>query len=240
MLARSARLQIFATKNIVFYNCKFSRQKRSFYIFLQQKRFFTNFATKNCSFLQLHENKHFHGATVISDDLGAHASIGPWTSRLEEDPMTDHSWISNDIYIYLSMQSMFAFFSSFPHGNNIVSQIKKNTNSHIIGVTSISKYHNWIQLKLNHLLIHEAQLGFFSFKPPYCFWVFRLIKPPLIVMIEMPSATAIGLSPEVLVQSSLEQRIGVWQTHVVLETTSFLPPFKFSLLDFISFRLLNM
>ena len=112
------------------------------------------------------------------------------------------------------MQSIFAL--SFPHGNNIVSQIKKNTNSHIIGVTSISKYHNWIQLKLNHLLIHEAQLGFFSFKPPYCFWVFRLIKPPLIVMIEMPSATAIGLSPEVLVQSSLEQRIGVNQQGPVL------------------------
>ena len=157
MLARSARLQIFATKNIVFYNCKFSRQKRRFYTFLQQKPFFTNFATKNCSFLQLHENKHFHGATVISDDLGAHASIGPWTSRLEEDPITDHSWISNDIYIYLSMQSIFAL--SFPHGNNIVSQIKTNTNSHIIGVTSISKYHNWIQLKLNHLLIHEMKLN---------------------------------------------------------------------------------
>ena len=30
MLARSARFQIFATKNIVFYNCKFLQQKRSF------------------------------------------------------------------------------------------------------------------------------------------------------------------------------------------------------------------
>ena len=28
MLAQIARLQIFATKNIVFYNCKFSQQKR--------------------------------------------------------------------------------------------------------------------------------------------------------------------------------------------------------------------
>ena len=35
-------------------------------------------------------------------------------------------------------------------------------------------------------------------------------------MIEMPSATAIGLSPEVLVQSSLEQRIGVNQQGPVL------------------------
>ena len=32
MLARSARLQIFATKNIVFYNCKFLQQKRRFTI----------------------------------------------------------------------------------------------------------------------------------------------------------------------------------------------------------------
>ena len=35
-------------------------------------------------------------------------------------------------------------------------------------------------------------------------------------MIEMPSATAVGLSPEVLVQSSLEQRIGVNQQGPVL------------------------
>ena len=62
---RILQLQIFGTKTSFFYT------------FLQQKPFFTNFATKNCSFLQLHENKHFHGATVISDDLGAHASIGP-------------------------------------------------------------------------------------------------------------------------------------------------------------------
>ena len=32
MLARSARLQIFATKNTVFYNCKFLQQKRRFTI----------------------------------------------------------------------------------------------------------------------------------------------------------------------------------------------------------------
>ena len=72
MLARSARFQIFATKNIVFYNYKFLQQKRCFYTFLQQKRFFTNFATKNCSFLQLHENKHFHGATHSSQMILVH------------------------------------------------------------------------------------------------------------------------------------------------------------------------
>ena len=32
MLARSAHLQIFATKNTVFYNCKFLQQKRRFTI----------------------------------------------------------------------------------------------------------------------------------------------------------------------------------------------------------------
>ena len=62
---RILQLQIFATKNVVFTH------------FCNKNIFFTNFATKNCSFLQLHENKHFPGATVISDDLGAHASIGP-------------------------------------------------------------------------------------------------------------------------------------------------------------------
>ena len=31
MLARSARLQIFATKNTVFYNCKFLQHKRRFF-----------------------------------------------------------------------------------------------------------------------------------------------------------------------------------------------------------------
>ena len=31
MLAQSARLQIFATKNTVFYNCKFVQLKRSFF-----------------------------------------------------------------------------------------------------------------------------------------------------------------------------------------------------------------
>ena len=35
------------------------------------ERAFANFRDKNVVF------KHFHGATVISDDLGAHASIGP-------------------------------------------------------------------------------------------------------------------------------------------------------------------
>ena len=73
MLARSARFQIFATKNTVFYNGKFSRQKHRFYTFLQQKRFLQILQQKTVVFLQLHENKHFHGATVISDDLGAHA-----------------------------------------------------------------------------------------------------------------------------------------------------------------------
>ena len=37
---RILQLQIFVTKNIVFYNCKFSRQKRRFYTFLQQNPFF--------------------------------------------------------------------------------------------------------------------------------------------------------------------------------------------------------
>ena len=32
MLARSARLQIFATKNTVFYNCKFLQHKRCFFV----------------------------------------------------------------------------------------------------------------------------------------------------------------------------------------------------------------
>ena len=62
---RILQLQNFATKTSFLH------------IFATKSSFFTNFATKNCSFLQLHETKHFHGATVISDDLGAHASIGP-------------------------------------------------------------------------------------------------------------------------------------------------------------------
>ena len=107
-----------------------------------------------------------------------HASIGPWRGP--------NNWSQLDIkwYKHLFVNAIhFCSFLSFPHAKNMVSQMKKNTNSHLIGVTSISKYHNWIQLKLNHLLIHEAQLGFFSFKSPYCLRVFRLIKPPLIVMI---------------------------------------------------------
>ena len=42
-------------KNIVFYNCKISQQKRRNWKFLQHL------------FLQLHKNRHFHGATFISD-----------------------------------------------------------------------------------------------------------------------------------------------------------------------------
>ena len=38
VLARGAFLQIFATKNIVFYNYKFLQQKRGFLHILQQKR----------------------------------------------------------------------------------------------------------------------------------------------------------------------------------------------------------
>ena len=115
VLARSARLQIFATKkkqilwelSVMLSGCyklacqrqppnipqcqrgarvcKFLRQKHcilQLQIFTTKTLFFTHFcnknvflqflATTNCSFLQLHENKHFHGATVISDYLGVH------------------------------------------------------------------------------------------------------------------------------------------------------------------------
>ena len=57
---RILQLQIFATKT-------------SFFTHFCNKNVFLQFlATTNCSFLQLHENKHFHGATVISDYLGVH------------------------------------------------------------------------------------------------------------------------------------------------------------------------
>ena len=47
---RILQLQIFATKKTLYFTI-------------------TNFATKYCSFLQLHENKHFHGAGVDSPAL---------------------------------------------------------------------------------------------------------------------------------------------------------------------------
>ena len=73
VLARSARLQIFATKKHRILQLQIFRTKNVF------------FETKNVVFLQLHENGHFHGATFISDDLSvhydsyilAHTVIGP-------------------------------------------------------------------------------------------------------------------------------------------------------------------
>ena len=120
-------------------------------------------------------------------------------------------------YIHLFVQcNPFVFFPFFfSMGTSSVSQMNKNTNIHLIGVNSISQYHNWIQLKLDHLLIHETQLGFLSFKPPDCFWVLWLIKSSLIIMKKVPG-TIIGLSQKVLVQSPFEQRIGVNQQGPVL------------------------
>ena len=58
-------------------------------------------------------------------------------------------------------------------------------------------------------------------------------------MIEMPSATAIGLSPEVLVQSSLEQRIGVWQTQCSLRDNIFFATFQIFLVGFYIFQIIK-
>ena len=55
---------------------------------------------------------------------------------------------------------------------------------------------------------------------------------------EMPSATAIGLSPEVLVQSSLEQRIGVWQTQCSLRDNIFFATFQIFLVGFYIFQII--
>ena len=54
VLARSAHLQIFATKNIVFYNCKFFAPKTSF---LRQKMYFFYTCMKTGIFTVLHSSQ---------------------------------------------------------------------------------------------------------------------------------------------------------------------------------------
>ena len=130
---------------------------------------------------------------------------------VRKDQISNLSCILKDIYIYLF--NAIHFFSSLfsPWERHHFPKWTK-----ILTYTSLTRpqYHNWIQHKFD-LLIHKTQLGFLSFQPPDCLWVLWLKKSSLIIMIKMPGAI-IGLSQEVLVHSSFEQRVGMNQQGPIL------------------------